>query len=145
MSALFTLLGIMVGALLTYLFTRSHEHEKHYRLLQTSAYADYLRCVAESAHLNLESDTADLFARAADAKTRVCLYGSQEVITLLAAFEKEGGIIGNRQQRAAFARLVRAMRVTPTAQVSDIEVILFGAPHNNGMHPTADTQDFMLR
>jgi hypothetical protein len=126
MSVLLTLLGITVGALLTYLFTRSHEHEKHYRLLQTSAYADYLRCVAESAHLSLESDTADVFARAADAKTRVCLYGSQEVLTLLAAFEKEGGVISSARQRSTFVSLVRAMRVNPTAQISDIEVILFG-------------------
>jgi len=74
--------------------------------------------------LNLESDTADLFARAADAKTRICLYDSQEVITLLAAFEKEGGVIGNAQQRSAFVRLVQAMRVNPTTQISDIEVIL---------------------
>ncbi|OLE55933.1 MAG: hypothetical protein AUG51_00670 [Acidobacteria bacterium 13_1_20CM_3_53_8] len=126
MSTLLTLLGIAVGAILTYLFTRSHEQEKHYRLLQTGAYADYLRAVAEAAHLSLQSDEADLFARAADAKTRICLYGSKEVITLLAAFERKGGIIGNAQQRKAFVRLVQAMRVNSTAQIPDIEVILFG-------------------
>ncbi len=126
MSALLTLLGIAVGAILSYLFTRSHEQEKHYRLLQTGAYADYLRCVAESAHLNLRSDEADLFARAADAKTRVCLYGSEEVIALLAAFEKEGGVISNAQQRSAFVRLVQAMRLNSRAEISDIELILFG-------------------
>jgi len=126
MSTLFTLIGIAVGAILTYLFTRSHEHEKHYRLLQTAAYSDYLRCVAESSHLSLQSDEADLFARAADAKTRICLYGSQDVIALLAAFEREGGIIGNAQQREAFVRLVQVMRVSSTAQISDLEVILFG-------------------
>jgi hypothetical protein len=124
MSTLFTLLGIAVGAILTYLFTRSHEQEKHYRLLQTAAYSDYLRGVAETAHLNLQSDEANLFARIADAKTRICLYGSQEVITLLAAFEREGGIIGNAQQRKAFVHLVQAMRVNSTDQISDLEVIL---------------------
>jgi hypothetical protein len=82
--------------------------------------------VAESAHLNLESDEASLFARAADAKTRVCLYGSQEVIALLAAFEKEGGIINTPQQRSAFVRLVQAMRLNSRAEISDIELILFG-------------------
>ena len=126
MSALLALLGIAVGALLTYLFTRSHEQEKHFRLLQTGAYADYLRCVAEAAHLNLQSDEANLFARAADAKARICLYGSQEVISLLAVFDKEGGVISNDQQRSAFVRLVQAMRKKSTAQISDIEAILFG-------------------
>jgi hypothetical protein len=136
MSTLLTLLGIAVGAILTYLFTRSHEQEKHYRLLQTGAYADYLRCGAEAAHLSLRSDEADLFARAADAKTRVCLYGSQEVITLLAAFEKEGGVISNAQQRSTFVHLVQAMRTNSTAPSLDIELILFGEPHINDMHPT---------
>lgn len=126
MSALLTVLGIVVGAILTYLFTRSHEQEKHYRLLQTGAYADYLCCVAESAHLNLESDEASLLARAADAKTRICLYGSQEVIALLAAFEKEGGVIGSAQQRSAFVRLVQAMRLNSGAKIANIELILFG-------------------
>jgi hypothetical protein len=125
MSTLLTLLGIAVGAILTYLFTRSHEQEKHYRLLQTGAYADYLRGVAEAAHLSLRSDEAELFARIADAKTRICLYGSQEVIVLLAAFEREGGITGNAQQRKAFVRLVQAMRINSTAQISDLEIILF--------------------
>ena len=126
MSALLALLGIAVGAILSYLFTRSHEQEKHYRLLQTGAYADYLRCVAEAAHLNLESDEANLFARAADAKTRICLYGSQKVIALLAAFEKEGGVIDTPQQRSAFVRLVQAMRLNSGAEIADIELILFG-------------------
>lgn len=126
MATLLTLLGIAVGAILTYLFTRSHEQEKHYRLLQTGAYADYLRCVSEAAHLNLQSDEAALFARAADAKTRICLYGSQEVITLLAAFEKEGGVLGGTQKRSAFIHLVQAMQVNSMAEFTDIEIILFG-------------------
>jgi hypothetical protein len=126
MSTLSTLLGVAVGAILTYLFTRTHEYEKHYRLLQTGAYADYLRAVAEAAHLSLRSDSADLFARAADAKTRVCLYGPQEVIALLAAFERAGGIIGNAGQRQAFVRLVLAMRGNSKAQIADLDVILFG-------------------
>ena len=125
MSTLLTLLGIAVGAILTYLFTRFHEQEKHYRLLQTGAYADYLRGVAEAAHLSLRSDEADLFTRIAYAKTRICLYGSEEVIALLAAFEREGGIIGSAQQRKAFVRLIQAMRISSTAQISDLEVILF--------------------
>jgi hypothetical protein len=140
MAALLTILGIAVGAILTYLFTRSHEQEKHYRLLQTGAYADYLRCVAEAAHLSLQSDEANLFARTADAKTRICLYGSQEVIALLAAFEKEGSVINNAQQRSVFVRLVQAMRTNSTAQISDIEVILFGGPSNNVMQPDVPSQ-----
>jgi hypothetical protein len=126
MSTLLTLLGIAVGAILTYLFTRSHEYEKHSRLLITQAYSDYLRGVAEAAHLNLESNEAEIFARVADAKTRVCLYGSQEVVALLAAFEREGGVIGNTQQRELFVSLILAMRGNSKVQSSDLETVLFG-------------------
>jgi hypothetical protein len=127
MSALLTLVGIILGAVLTYLFTRSHENKKHFRLLQTEAYADYLRCVADAAHLNLQTDHANLLARAADAKTRICLYGAPEVITLLAAFKRAGGVIGTEQQRDAFVRLVAAMRCEATIEVADLNVVLFAA------------------
>jgi hypothetical protein len=86
-----------------------------------------------------------LFARTADAKTRVCLYGSDEVLTLLAAFEKEGSVISNAQQRSTFVRFVQAMRTNSKAQISDIEVILFGGPHDNGMHPTSQKRASHVR
>jgi hypothetical protein len=126
MTALLTLAGIILGSVLTYLFTRSHENKKHLRLLQTEAYADYLRCVAEAAHINLQTDAAALFARAADAKTRICLYGAPEVITLLAAFQRAGGATNTKEQRDAFLKLVAAMRCDPTVAASDLDVVLFG-------------------
>ena len=124
MSTLLTLIGIVVGAVLTYFFTRSHENKRHLRLLQT--YADYLQCVAEAAHLNLDSDEARIFSRAADAKTRICLYGSRDVVTLLAAFERVGASIRNKQQREAFLHLVTAMRCEPSVNSSELDAILFG-------------------
>src|SRR6266404_5430207 len=126
MNAIFTVLGIVIGAILTFLFTRRHEYEKQKRLLITQAYFDYLRAVADAAHLNLESNEAEIFARLADAKTRICLYGSHEVVILLAAFEKEGGVIGNAQQRHLFASLILAMRGNSKVPSSDLETVLFG-------------------
>ncbi|HKC64885.1 MAG TPA: hypothetical protein VKB86_14680 [Pyrinomonadaceae bacterium] len=126
MNAIFTLLGIVVGAIVSFLLTRRHEYEKQKRLLVTQAYSDYLRAVADAAHLNLESNLAEIHARLADAKTRICLYGSQEVVTLLAAFEKEGGVIGNENQRHLFALLIFAMRGNAKVQRSDLETVLFG-------------------
>jgi hypothetical protein len=126
MSTLFALVSVFITASLTYLFTRSHENKKHLHLLQTEAYADYLRCVAEAAHINLQTDEANLFARAADAKTRICLYGSTDVVALLAAFERAGGATGNERQREAFTSLVTAMRRKSKVNSSDLNAILFG-------------------
>ena len=125
MNALLALLGVAVGAILTFLLTRSNEREKHYRLLQTTAYSDYLCGVAEAAHMGPNSDPAEIFARLADSKTRICLYGSEDVIALLSDFEREGAAIGNAQQRQAFLNLVQAMRLKPTPQVSNVGMILF--------------------
>jgi hypothetical protein len=126
MSTLLTLAGIILGSVLTYLFTRSHENKKQLRMLQTEAYADYLRCVAEAAHINLQTDEANLFACAADAKTRICLYGSKDVITWLAKFESAGGIISNEKQRETFVRLVMAMRNDTKVKDVEVSLILFG-------------------
>jgi hypothetical protein len=56
------------------------------------------------------SQERDLFARTADAKARICLYGSGEVIHALAVFEKLGAVVSSTQQHAAFVAIVSAMR-----------------------------------
>lgn len=45
---------------------------------------------------------------------------------MLAAFEREGGVISNESQRDVFVRLVRAMRCDPIAADSELKAILFG-------------------
>jgi hypothetical protein len=56
------------------------------------------------------SQERDLLTKAADAKGRICLYGSKEVVQAFAAFEKLGAVVSSDQQRAAFAAMVIAMR-----------------------------------
>jgi hypothetical protein len=126
MNAIFTLVGIVVGTLVTFFLTRHHESEKHKRLMITQAYSDYLRGVAELAHLNLESNEAQIHARIADAKARICLYGSPDVVKLLAAFEKAGASTVTPQQQELFASLVLTMRGDSKVQRSDLEMVLFG-------------------
>lgn len=50
----FSVLGIVVGASLQYLFTSFLEDRKHHTSLQTAAYSDFIRAVAEAAHMKLE-------------------------------------------------------------------------------------------
>jgi hypothetical protein len=124
--AFFSFLGVVVGASLQYLFTRFLEERRHRQALQTAAYTDYIRAVAESASVNLETDEAQLSARLADAKTRICLYGSAAVIAGLAQFESLGAVIGDNQQREAFMKIVEAMRGGSGGQASHVELILMG-------------------
>jgi hypothetical protein len=124
--AFFSILGIAVGAGLQYLFTSFLEERKHRRSLQTAAYSDYIRAVAQAAHMNLNSDEAELRSRLADAKTRICLYGSPEVVTRLAEFENQGGVIGNDVQREAFMSVILTMRGKSQLQASQLELVLLG-------------------
>ena len=53
---------------------------------------DYLKSISGLAHLNEPqgSQKRDLRATAADAKGRICVYGSKEVIHAFAVFERLG-------------------------------------------------------
>ena len=124
--AFFAFFGVIVGASLQYLFTRLLEERKHRQSLQTEAYTDYIRAVAEARHIDLYTERASIFARLADAKSRICLYGSPEVIARLAEFERKGGLIVNDEQRQAFMQVIEAMRGSSPLPSSEVEVILLG-------------------
>lgn len=68
--------------MLQHFFTRRHENQRYHRELRTQAYLDYLKGFAELAHLNdpQGSQERDAYARVADAKARICLYGSRAVM-----------------------------------------------------------------
>ena len=61
--AVFAFFGVIVGASLQYLFTRLLEERKHRQSLQTEAYTDYIRAVAEARHLDLHIERASITAK----------------------------------------------------------------------------------
>ena len=127
--ALFSFVGIVVGASLQYFFTRVIEERRHKRDLMTRAYTDYLRSVSEAAHCLIQRQSGEgrkLLAQITDAKVRVCLYGSQEVVEKLAAFEKTGAVIRSESQRNAFVQLLRAMRTEDNISNRSLETIMLG-------------------
>ncbi len=93
--------GVVIGASLQYIFTRYLETQRHRRELRTQAYLDYFQSVSEQVHRDefQGSQDRDPLGRVADAKARICLYGSREVVHAFAVFEELGAMISSVPQR----------------------------------------------
>jgi hypothetical protein len=106
-SAILALLGVLIGAGLQYLFGRTLESRKQLALQKSQAYADYFRSFAA---LAAHGQTKESLAGAADAKTRVCIYGSPDVMRRLVEFENLGSAADSDESRMVIARLCKDMR-----------------------------------
>ncbi|MET3109570.1 hypothetical protein AAKU58_004427 [Oxalobacteraceae bacterium GrIS 1.18] len=71
-----------------------------------------------------------IFTRTADAKCRICLYGSSAVVVAFAEFERLGATMNTPEQCTAFTNMVAIMRKDSTGDnqigVSDLEAVLLG-------------------
>lgn len=101
--------------------------------MQTRAYVDYLRAVADSAQVQQQHglNASDVFARAADAKTRICIYGDRNVVLALSEFEAVGPKLTTNEGVNAFLKLVSEMRIQALNESDDglcekLSPILFG-------------------
>lgn len=133
-AAIFSFLGIVIGASLQYVFTRHLDNQKHYRELRTKAYTDYLKCVSEHANLGKQRQSQEgreLAALTADAKCRICLYGSASAVSAFAEFERLGATMNAPEQCSAFTHMVSIMRNDSInggqVALNDLEVVLLGA------------------
>jgi hypothetical protein len=83
----------------------------------------------------------ETLAQAVDAKTRVCIYGSPEVVSRLGDFERAGAIVASSGGREAVLALLKAMRkdvgvISAAISEDDLRHALFG-PVDNVSRPLA--------
>lgn len=133
-SAILSLVGLIVGAVLQFLFTKHLDNKKHHRDVRSKAYADYLLCVSKQANMGHQQQSTEgrqLGAETADAKCRISLYGAPAVISAFAKFDRLGATMNTDEQCRAFTYMVLAMRQDalggPLVDQTDIEVVLLGA------------------
>lgn len=137
-AAFFSFLGVILGATLQYYFSRHLNGIRSDREARTKAYTDYLHCVSEHANPDQmrSTDGHDLGARTADAKCRICLYGSPEAIAAFAQFERLGATMRSLEQQAAFTQMVAVMRHNSTKSdrvaTADLQVVLLGVDKHGG-------------
>ncbi len=123
------LIGLVVGAILQYWFSRASESRKQLELLQSQAYIDYLKAATKAAHADSKTTMLAAQAENTDAKTRLAIYAPSEVIAALARFEEAGAVLESPKALEAFVSLVGAMRQRDPAAGSDLKLVLFGKQH----------------
>jgi len=134
LAALLPVLGIIIGATLQYLYSRSSEIHKQHYISKSQAYIDYLQCVAELANIakfQKNYKRNELLSKTADAKTRICIYGSKSVVEALANFEKSGARIDNHESAEKFLLVCQEMRKDGLGKksestIKDLGFVLFG-------------------
>lgn len=120
--ALLPLVGVVVGATLQFWLSRAAAREQRAEALRSQVYADYLRAVAAAGHYRTNEDRD-----AAEAKARIAVYGTAEVIRALSRFEAGGAVISDGPGARAFVALVTAMRPAGGAVPNDaLELLLMG-------------------
>lgn len=129
LTALLPIVGILIGAGLQYFFGRSLETNKHTQSQKGQAYADYLRAFSAIATVGRSKEA---LSAVADAKTRICIYGSDQVVRGLANFERSGANTGSSESHKLVADLISAMRKdvgasSCPAPSRDVGVVLFGS------------------
>lgn len=135
------LLGVILGAVLQFLLSRTADRDKHTEGLRSQAYADYLRAVAAAAHLRSDEDLRDAHRDAADAKARIAVYGSASVVSALARFEQTGAILSDGPPAAAFIALLSSMRSSgATVADRDLRLVLLGTAEGDAPDGAARRQ-----
>lgn len=110
-SAILTLVGVLAGAGLQHYLTRSTERRRQFDALRRDAYVEYLSAVANFAQASATNQNRmNCLADAANAKTRMCIYGSEQIVRMLEEFERQGPTLANDESAAIFLKLVAQMR-----------------------------------
>jgi hypothetical protein len=128
LTAAIPLIVVFLGAALGYASGRLLEARKQLVVQKGQAYADYLKALANAA---TDRQSTSAVGLAADAKTRICIYGSPGVIKALSGFERVGARISDEKSRGAVTQLLKAMRAdmgvsqTQVAE-ADLNLVLFG-------------------
>jgi hypothetical protein len=106
--AIFGFFSAVLGAGFHALFQRWQSKDDHLRRQKIESYASYFNGVAQLSHARTKEELARGNATIAEARGRIALYGSPEVIEAMTAAFRCGPI--NDKDSKVHAAMVRAMR-----------------------------------
>jgi hypothetical protein len=113
------------GAFIKHLLDRRAERRRQAQEVRFAAYVDFLKAVAGLA----QERTRENLAQAADAKTRIAIYGSKSVAEQLSRFLAASGSLATGEGRDSLVPVVETMRREARCgdlSRADIKNLLFG-------------------
>lgn len=112
MKYILPVIGVIIGALLQFFFSKRSELKKQENLLKISAYSDLIKGMAGMAisqKYKNSSQEMEYTMLVADAKSRICIYGDNSVIEKISSFFKKGGTV-NSNTHKAFVDIIMEIR-----------------------------------
>jgi hypothetical protein len=112
-TALLSILGVVVGAFMQNYFARQTHQEKHLLESRNTAYIDFLEAVSKviaAQRMGNKQLEIEQLAQLAHAKARICIFGEEHVVRRLAAFWAAGATLETEQEILAFTRFCMDIR-----------------------------------
>ena len=112
-TALLSILAVVVGALLQNYLARQTHQEKHLLESRNSAYIDFLEAVSlvvAAQRMGNGPREIEQLARLTHAKARICIFGEEHVVRRLASFWAAGATLETEPEILAFTRFCMDIR-----------------------------------
>ncbi|MCD6482669.1 MAG: hypothetical protein J7K83_00135 [Candidatus Aenigmarchaeota archaeon] len=135
MYVILPIIGVVIGGILQYLFTRALEKRRHEQSLKTQAYVDFVRGFVGTHFTKEKRKYQELTSLLSDATTRIGIYGGKEVLKAIAnakrvAAKYNKGDASESELISSVVMIIRAMRKEnlPKENIPDKEIswLLFG-------------------
>jgi hypothetical protein len=128
-GAIIALSSGIAGAFRQAIVSRRSEYIKAGRQARYDAYADYFKGIAQLSHGSDQSSARSLIA---DARGRIALYGSPEVVVAMSKAFEHGPDIQSAEAREDLSLMLAAMRadvlwIDPVVSKPALVSLLFGA------------------
>lgn len=123
-TAALTLVSVLAGATLQYLFSRRATDATHFLQLRTNAYIDFIKAVTASNAAQKRGDSQkerEASFQVLEARTRICIYGDRQVVNALAEFWRRGAVLDSPERMIAFVEICQAMRECGSMRSQPVE------------------------
>ncbi|WP_197715433.1 hypothetical protein [Aquitalea magnusonii] len=112
-ASLLSILGVVVGAFLQNYLARQNNEAKQLLESRNQAYIDFFEAVSlvvSAQRLGKKEQELEQLAKLTHAKTRICMFGEEQVVKRLATFWAAGATLETESEILAFTRFVIDIR-----------------------------------